>query len=179
MKELIIHYDLVDKINTANGNVNYKTILLKKLKKHIMALGVAGASFPFFIDIDNKEFWKYLLPVGIGSFCIHSVADIISDYVSREKNADNAYSDLAELASKLSKRDFNTTPDLIKESVLTDTEYEPLFMLKKYILVPNLIGIGKDIKETSILQEHLIGSKDYILSIGSPVKSYKKVPIYR
>jgi len=40
-------------------------------------------------------------------------------------------------------------------------------MEKKYINVPVYDSIG-DIKTVSIEQEHIIGSKQYVLSLGSP-----------
>ena len=32
-----------------------------------------------------------------------------------------------------------------------------------------------EVKDTSILQEHIVGSNDYVLSIGSPEKKLKLV----
>ena len=39
-------------------------------------------------------------------------------------------------------------------------------------MVPSYTFNG-DIKDTSVLQEHIIGSKEYVLSLGSPKKVWK------
>ena len=45
-------------------------------------------------------------------------------------------------------------------------------MEEKYILVPTN-DFNNNIKNVSIKQEHIIGSTDYVLSIGSPKKELK------
>ncbi len=45
-------------------------------------------------------------------------------------------------------------------------------MEKKYILVPTYDYLG-EIQSTSILQEHVVGSKIYVLSLGSEAKEYR------
>ena len=45
-------------------------------------------------------------------------------------------------------------------------------MESKYILVPTY-DFNNNIKNTSILQEHIVGTDKYVLSIGSPKKELK------
>jgi hypothetical protein len=78
----------------------------------------------------------------------------------------------------------STSADLLKKSELIKTEYKliheksmPIIHQNRYILVPTYNGLG-DIKDTSILQEHEIGSKQYTLSIGSPSKKLKLAYAY-
>ena len=47
-------------------------------------------------------------------------------------------------------------------------------MEKKYILVPSYNYGGEEI-ETSIMQEHIVESDDYILSVEEPDTQYKRV----
>ena len=57
-----------------------------------------------------------------------------------------------------------------------DENKKPFLMQEKYIYVPSYGFNGKE-KETSILQEHEIGTKEYFLSVGEPEKQYKRVLI--
>ena len=50
----------------------------------------------------------------------------------------------------------------------------PLLMQEKYVFVPAYGFDGKE-KEVSLLQEHEIGSRTYVLSVGEPEKQYRRV----
>ena len=84
---------------------------------------------------------------------------------------------LKKLVSKLNDINIATDYDLLKQSELYERKYKiefneskiPIIMENKYVLVPSYNYKG-DVKDTSILQEHFVGSKDYILSVGSPSK---------
>ena len=45
---------------------------------------------------------------------------------------------------------------------------------EKYIYVPSYGFDGQE-KETSILQEHNLGTQSYMLSVGEPEKQYRRV----
>ena len=70
--------------------------------------------------------------------------------------------------------------NLLCEAYLYDTEYSlntegkvPAIEQKKYIMVP-VWEYGEE-KEVSIVQEHILGTKEYTISCGSPRKSFKRV----
>lgn len=73
-----------------------------------------------------------------------------------------------------------TSYDLLLKSKVYDKKYkvemnkEQLLHIaeEKYILVPSYTYNG-DTKDTSALQEHIVGSKQYVLSLGSPKKVLK------
>ena len=74
-----------------------------------------------------------------------------------------------------------TNYDMLLESELYEKKYkvektDSLFAIKeeKYIYVPSYGFDGKE-KDTSILQEHDIGSGIYALSVGEPEKQYRRV----
>lgn len=94
--------------------------------------------------------------------------------------AKQASDDLKKLVSQLKKLHVNTDYDLLLQSELYKKKYNiklnenkiPCFLEQKYVLVPTYNYNG-DIKETSILQEHVVGFKEYVLSIGSPKPVFK------
>lgn len=96
--------------------------------------------------------------------------------------AKRAISNLKQLAADFKDLNIDTDYDLILDSELYDKKYKikfnekklPYITENKYILVPTY-NFNSDVKETSILQEHVVGSKTYVLSIGSPKKEFKRV----
>ncbi len=93
-----------------------------------------------------------------------------------------SYQKLKTLPSQLKQIHVKTTYPMLLESELYDHKKRilkeegkiPALVDEKYIMVPTLnYGGGKT--ETSILQEHVIGSDLYSLSIGEPQKKMKKV----
>lgn len=89
---------------------------------------------------------------------------------------------LERLVLLLNTVNVNTSYDLLEESECYYRKYKFKFnkdkilqvLESKYILVP-VYGINGDTKKISILQEHVVGSKEYVLSMGSPKKAF--VPV--
>jgi hypothetical protein len=88
--------------------------------------------------------------------------------------------DLSNLVSKLKDIDVETDKELIKETTLDSKVYNiklnekklPVLVESKYVLVPSYSFSG-DIKDSSLVQEHVVGSHTYILSHGSKQKQLK------
>ena len=84
---------------------------------------------------------------------------------------------LKRLVGQLNEHKINTSYDLLLESELYEKKYKLQFdkdrllyiLEKKYVLVKTY-GFNNTIKKTSILQEHVVGSKEYVLSLGTPMK---------
>ena len=91
-------------------------------------------------------------------------------------------SKLKKLPSQLKDINVRTDYDMLLKSFIYDKKYKIEFnenkllslKKKKYVLVPSYSFDGSE-KETSILQEHNIGTCDYILSVGEPDKQYRRV----
>ena len=70
----------------------------------------------------------------------------------------------------------NTNCELLLESYVYDTKYKlgfndkllPYIKKDKYIMVPAISNIGK--KDVPLVQEHIIGSREYSISHGTPKK---------
>ena len=95
-------------------------------------------------------------------------------YIARER--------LKRLSTMLKDINVKTNYDMLLKSELYEQKYKiessdsSIIPVKeeKYIYVPSYGFDGKE-KETSILQEHNIGSHTYTLSVGEPEKQYRKV----
>lgn len=79
----------------------------------------------------------------------------------------------------LAKIEVSTNRDLLLEAHAYKREYEigfyksviPYLKENKYIMVPSYNGYSEG--ETSVLQEHVVGTRAYELSVGEPKKEYK------
>ena len=109
----------------------------------------------------------------------------IFNIIIKKFNIDVANDDLIKLIRKLDDLKVDTNLELIKDSTVDSTEYRikfyknliPVITQEKYILVPCYNSFLDDTEEKCILQEHVIGSKDYTLSIGSPSLKFKPVKV--
>lgn len=96
-----------------------------------------------------------------------------------EWTKDKALNNLRELSVKLKSINVDTDSNLLLETKEYKSKYKirlneskiPYILQEKYILVPSYDY--DEIKDTSLLQEHIIGSKKYVLSKGSPQKKLK------
>ena len=93
---------------------------------------------------------------------------------------DDAKYNLKNLAVKLKDLYVKTDYDLLVKSELIKRKYKinideenvSALMELKYVLVPTYDFNG-NIKDTCILQEHPVGTNQYVLSVGSPKKELK------
>lgn len=93
---------------------------------------------------------------------------------------EKAYNNLSHLVLQLSDLNVHTTYDLLLESeqyhkthkIFLNENKLPSLLEKKYILVLTYDYLG-EIQSTSILQEHVVSSKIYVLSLGSSTKEYR------
>ena len=96
--------------------------------------------------------------------------------------AKNSSLKLKELAIMLGTINVNTNYDMLLESELyykkSSIDYSndnlPVLKSEKYIYVPSY-GFDGSEKTTSILQEHIIGTKEYTLSVEEPDREYRRV----
>lgn len=88
--------------------------------------------------------------------------------------------DLKMLVSKLNAINVETDYELLKRTTLDEKKYNirinekklPELVESKYILVPSYNYNGEE-KETSMIQEHVVGTHEYVLSVGSKQKVLK------
>ncbi len=175
--KLVINYDLLEKINSANGVLNLQRIMIKEMKIQSIFYG-ALSGLDLLIPGNDGVQWGTNLTICSTWFVLKVVLSSILELQIKDKTEFAAYLELVKLSIQLGNSNINTSPELLKESELIKTEYKSIYkklrftvQQNKYILLPTYDGMG-DIKDTSILQEHEIGSKEYILSIGSPSRKF-------
>jgi len=176
--KLIINYDVVERIYTANNGIPLKDLLKQAIP--IQSSVFAINCIIDFITFDGKIEVLQNSLLFISGLAGVTTAAYMFKKTKEEEIKNDACSDLRILANKLNNLKINTDADLLKKAQVSETKYRmvlnkqkrPTIQQDKYISIPTYDWQG-NIKETSILQEHTIGSNEYILSIGSPQKSLK------
>ena len=181
--KLIVNYDLLNKIKESKTGMNLQKNIINELRIQSFALSL-GCVIDLLI-LGKPYVFNNLLFCGMYFIPGFVMLNII-DKAFQVNNKRRANMELTLLSARLNNNlKINTNLDLIKESGVYKTEYKiiknkdniPVIKQDKYIMIPTYNGMG-DITETSVLQEHNLGSKEYILSIGSPNKVLKLKPVF-
>jgi len=171
--KLTINYDLLRKIKETNTGFSLhrsvKTVLLKTL------IGMAIVTPLNIISSEPNGTIKDL----IWFLSYFSTTEVIFNLIFSKTNKLYATNELRKLSLFLTSINIPTNYDLLLESYVYDTDYElefndksiPSLKQNKYIMIP--VQIDGEEKEVSIVQEHIIGSKEYTISYGSPKKVLK------
>lgn len=175
---ILINYDLI----CAVKNVNEK-FSLKKVTRNNKG-DWAKINLPLFVGLDYLIYqgdMRKVLTMLIAQFGIVYTINLMPHLaLKRDLFKDKSELDLKKLVSKFKDANIDTTYELLKQSKQYDRKYEiklnenklPQIIQSKYILVPTIDYLGT-VKDTSVLQEHVMGSKKYVLSLGSPKKVLK------
>ena len=169
--KLIINYDLINEIRKANTGFN----LQRFSSKMVLFLGV------------TTPVTLMLLAQGHETVIRSSVFGIVhaitlfggSELALKSYNQRYADFNLNSLASSLTSINIYTSVDSIKKARLYKTQYKlihegkPAIQQNNFIMLPTTGTFNAD--EISLQQEHIIGSKEYVLSIGEPKKAHSKV----
>ena len=182
--KLINNYDLMDKIQGANGVISYQKILLKELKKQVLFYG-AFAIFDLAVASNHEVQWLTNTTICSTFLLANVVVRTVLETKFKDTIQYKSFLELTKLSLQLADLNINTNPFLLKEAEVIQTDYKvrfnekyrPILEQNKYILVPSYDSIG-EVKDTSIIQEHNVGSKEWILSIGSPEKRLKLSPVF-
>lgn len=174
--KLVVNYDLINAIR----NVNEPLTPLKVIRNNKVKW--AKFNFPCYFAINFAG--SHSVPKALGvlgfQFVWLTAAYFYNQKIFGDEYHTNSSNDLRKLVSQLDSLNIKTDYDLLLKSELYKTKYKIQLNEKKilelaqqkYILVKTYNYCG-DTKDTSILQEHIVGSKNYVLSIGSPKKKYK------
>ncbi len=169
--KIITNYDLINSVK----NINEPLSPLKVVRNNKARW--AKFNLPLYATI-NYLFQRNI-PGTLGilglQFGLLITADFMVNHslgIDKYKNASDK--DIKELVIKLQELNVETNYDLIKKSQLDGKKYDvrlnehklPELVESKYILVPSYNYQG-EIKTTNLKQEHVVGSKNYVLSIGS------------
>ena len=175
-----INYDLIDKIKESK-----RGFFLQKIARNIVVYTSINTLLWLPISISTSS---DILQQTINDFLYflsgYSLTFVCSALFFKNQNKLNAISELKQLTSLLRNHYINTDYELLQKAYEYEINYKfvlgenkiPRLKQDKYIMVPVVDRDGE--KEVSLVQEHLIGSKDYELSYGSPTKSKVLKPAF-
>ena len=172
--KIVVNYDFFKRVKLLNDPDSRLTMVKIRTKEL------------FIKDLPILTFLNFTLTYPhISNFIYFTVLDYLcfSFFYDLSIKVLNKYSkELANLASMFNKFNINTSYDLLLETELYHKETKvvlnnhlPCIMQKKYFNIPTYTITG-DIKPVSIEQEHIIGSKQYVLTLGSPSNVYSYLP---
>ena len=176
--KVIVNYDLINSIRNVNEQLTPMKVIRNKKWRWVKTWYPLYLGVDFMIN-DPKQIPIIFLTQAATLTVLESItAHALDDPFQRVSERD-----LKILASLLCKLNIDTSYDLLKDSRPNGKKYQirlsenkvPQILESKYILVPTYTAMG-DIKDTSLLQEHIVGSNRYVLSLGS--KQKKLVPAY-
>ena len=174
LMKLIINYDFFNAIRNVNEPLTtYKVV---RNNKQWLYIWVPTWTLINVLATNNLSFslscssYEYIFILGLNMAIRKGFNIDIDKNIAIEK--------LKLLVGQFKELDISTTYDLLLESKLYEKQSKliinedklPEILEKKYILVPT--KDGKINSEVSIEQEHIIGSKEYILSLGKPRKEH-------
>ena len=167
--ELNINYDLFHKIAESN-----KGFSLKRGTKHFLIWPVLATGAAVLVKNDASHivnlyaFYSAMYTLTFGSYILTFKKDL-QEY---------ANDDLKKLSQCINALELHTTNNLIKNAKRYRTEYSintdskiPKIEQKKYFLLQNFQNCKTE--NTSLVQKHILGSRNYRLSIETPKKLIK------
>lgn len=167
--KIVINYDLMDKISEAN-----KGYSLKRCTKRTTSLFATTVAISAMFDLASGSDFTKLLEACPFIFTIHSGYTAAYTYAFSGLTKEMAKSKLNALLPQLHSAFIRTDYESLLKSYKYKTEYEldsdSHFLAveqKKYIMIPVEDEYFGN-KEMSVLQEHIIGSKEYVLSLSEP-----------
>ena len=178
--KLIINYDFFNAVRDVNEGFTPFKIIRNKKNKWIKC-NIPILTFLYYLGLGNN-FLKHL-PSGL---CLYYTLEFGMEFVQYKLVGDiyknEAIDKLRQLSYNFQNLNINTSYDLIKKSTCYSVVHNlqlnknkiPQIVESKYILVP-YYNMHNNIKDASILQEHVIGSSTYILSCATPKKEHKLV----
>ena len=176
--QIMINYDLLEAVKDSNEKFG-----LKKITRNYKRLWLK-CHIPLFITVNyfstGGNIGKTIRILPLQLSYTYFLEYILHHRIKGDRFKIESDIKLARLVSQFNDSYVETSQELIKQSTLYDKKYEvklnekkiPDLIQSKYILVPAYDYSGS-INNVSIKQEHVVGSKEYILSLGSPKKVLK------
>ena len=179
--KLVINYDFVNAIKDVKEPIGPLKIIRNDKTRYII-------SGPLWFMLGNMMGYDYKknLTVMMMAYGLYTMSGL---YISKKlmQSDLDAYGlrskdRLTSLVRELRNINVETTYDKLiqgeyyehKIKIHVNENKIPLLMDNKYVLISSFGFDGKE-KDTSILQEHVVGSFDYVLSVGEPEKQYRRV----
>ena len=181
--KLMNNFDLMERVNEANGKFQLNKVLIASTNFTVpffAGFGLADSA----IRPNHQIAWLNNLAISSCIFLGFAATRTLVDRKNKDISQFFSYLDLTVLSNQLANIDVKTSADFLAEAEVVQTNYKPFFTngkpminQNKYILVPTYDELGT-VRETLLLQEHQFGSEEYILSVDSPVKLQKTIPVF-
>lgn len=169
-----INYDLLDKIREAKTGFS-----LNRHVRHILPRTLLASTIFACLNLSSGDVAQRFVRGMLLYIVLYGITDGISTTLCKKTLKKAAINDLRILSLLLCDINISTSDELLLDSDNYETEYQikfneskiPYIKQDKYINVP-VYDNGK-IRAVSLVQEHIVGSKKYSLSYGSPKKVLK------
>ena len=167
--KIVINYDLMDKIAEAKQGYSLKRCVKRTLG--FMAFSSAiGIPDNLISGNISPDLWIELSAY----LACHTSFTVALAWTFKNMSQEVARRTLKSLVSELRNHCIKCDEDSILDSKSYKTEYDfsfasslPIIEQRKYLNVPVRDEYFGD-KEVSLVQEHIIGSREYTLSLGEP-----------
>lgn len=171
-----VNYDVIDKIDIMNKGYN--------LNQNFRIIAVSVSAAILFDITKNKIDLKGMIASLAYGLMMIPFLNLFDKLIGDKK--EYAKEQLTEFTGKLKNIHVYTNTDLLQEAELIKTDYkfvrqeDGLFALKedKYIKVP-VEKYFDNQKQKIIHQEHIVGKKDYDVSVGEPSSKKKQFTLKR
>ncbi len=184
--KIMINYDFVEALRNVNEPFGPMKVVRNNMYQHLKFNYPLVLTFDtIYCTLGNRlDILPWMLGVNV---LITEGIPIASAYMANKVVGGDLYKKmsevkLAKLVSEFNNNYISTDYDLLLQSeyydhimeVNTSDNKMPVIVSKKYVLVPTYT-YSKDVEDTSIEQEHVLGTTDYVLSVGTPKKARKLV----
>lgn len=172
-----INYDLIDRIAEAKKGFSLK----RCAKRPIFLTSIATGSFSMVGAITGDSIYHTASWI-ISAASFYTFQSVLMAMLLRKEMKKCAEKDLRKLVAELRNSTVKTDEEAILDSYKYETQYKikaddsflPKIEEKKYIKVPIQDEYWGN-KEMPIVQEHIVGSSDYTISIGTPEQKVYKL----
>ena len=174
--KLVINYDFFNAV--LDVNEGFTPMKIVRNNKKGIVLGVPSFFTMNYVLIRSLP--DSIKILGLQTLSFFALNYVYKFYYGYDPYKEASIDRLRKLSYKLNDIFVNTDYDLLLKSEIIKKEHKihlnedkiPDLLENKYVLVPTYDFNG-NIKNTSILQEHIVGSNEYVLSVGSPKKELK------
>ena len=186
--KIITDFDFCNAVKDVNGNILLFKVVRNNQKQYARLFPIYSAIALIckqYADLDAREVISIIIRTYGYLISIETIAQMIVKILNQDHldaYTEKSIRNLKRLVALLERINVNTNYEKLLESELYTKKYSldtedrtiPAIMSKKYIYVP-AYGYDGEEKTVSILQEHVIGSKEFILSQDEPDREYRRV----
>ncbi len=186
--KIITDFDFCNAVKDVNGNILLFKVVRNNQKRYAHLFPIYSAIALIckqYADLDAREVISIIIRTYGYLISIETIAQMIVKILNQDHldaYTEKSIRNLKRLVTLLERINVSTNYEKLLESELYTKKYSldtedrtiPAIMSKKYIYVP-AYGYDGEEKTVSILQEHVIGSKEFILSQDEPDREYRRV----